>query len=245
MAGGHNPFMPPGSSLPATMPGASPAGPVGQSNSLGPGGLPAGPIGMPGGGRTPPQTAGVAPAGGPPTPPGGGGVDPGEGPPSMERAGRMLKAQLDQGMKAQGVLDHLRTELDQLMDMGDMVRPEQVVEAAGRLVGHGIGATQLAAIMSDMPAVGGEGLASWIRMHNVTVTNAEQQLMQENNLVRHQLGMAGMHMLVQQHVDSRLQMHAQNAQAMAAQGIPAGASNELAPPTTPGGADDMGGGDAS
>jgi len=145
----------------------------------------------------------------------------------MERAGRMLKAQLDQGMKAQGVLDHLRTELDQLMDMGDMVRPEQVVEAAGRLVGHGLGATQLAAIMSDMPAVGGEGLAGWIRMHNVTVTNAEQQLMQENNLVRHQLGMAGMHMLIQQHAASRLQMHAQNAQAMAAQDAAPPVGNDL------------------
>src|SRR5215469_5910563 len=146
MAGGHNPFMPPGSSLPATMPGASPTSP--GISPGGPGGLP-GPMQSPVG-RMPPQTAGIAPAGGPPLPPGVNAPpgDVGEGPPSMERAGRMLKAQLDQGMKAQGVLDHLRTELDQLIDMGDMVRPEQVVEAAGRLVGHGLGATQLAAIMS-------------------------------------------------------------------------------------------------
>jgi len=118
-------------------------------------------------------------------------------------------------MQAQQVLDHLRIELDQLMDMGDVVRPEHVIEAAGRLVGHGIGATQLAQIMSDMPATGGEGLASWIRMHDVTVTRAEQQLAVENNLIRHRMGIVGLQMMAEQHVTDRLQMHAQNAAQMA------------------------------
>src|SRR5215472_18693703 len=106
----------------------------------------------------------------------------------MEQVGATLQVQYKDGMKAQQVLDHLRVELDQLMDMGDVVRPEHVIEAAGRLVVHGIGATQLAQIMSDMPATGGEGLASWIRAHDLTITQAEMQLAQSTNVLQHRLG---------------------------------------------------------
>jgi hypothetical protein len=103
-------------------------------------------------------------------------------------------------VKAQQVLDHLRVELDQLMEHGDMVRPEHVIEAAGRLVGHGLGASQLAQIMSDMPATGGEGLASWVRMHDVTISQAEQQLSQENDALRNRLGVAGIRALSAEHI---------------------------------------------
>lgn len=185
MAGGNNPFLPPG---------ANPGGPVSQ-----PGMTPTMPVSPPGGG--PP------PAGGPQR------GRPGQSP--LETAGKNVQAQYKTGMQAQQVLDHLRIELDQLMDMGDVVRPEHVIEAAGRLVVHGIGATQLAQIMSDMPATGGEGLASWIRMHDVTVTRAEQQLAVENNLIRHRMGIVGLQMMAEQHVTDRLQMHAQNAAQMA------------------------------
>jgi hypothetical protein len=196
MAGG-NPFMPPGSSLPANMPGANPGGPVGQ----GPG-MDTDSQDQPVHGAPMPNQAGPGPAGQAGAP---------QQPMSLEQVGRMMHNQYKDGMKAQEVLDHLRTELDQLLDYGDMVRPEQVIEAAGRLVGHGIGATQLAQIMSDMPAIGGEGLASWVRMHDVTVTNAEQALIQQNNLVGHRLGMVGMRMLAQQHVMDRIGLHMQAA----------------------------------
>lgn len=204
MAGG-NPFMPPGAGLPAGMPGANPAGPV-------PGGPLAGSLSK--GGFAPPGGDEDQPARGPAPPPGQNGQEQGgQRPPSLEQVGRMAQNQYKDGMRAQQVLDHLREELDQLMDHGDMIRPEQVIEAAGRLVGHGIGAAQLAQLMSDMPATGGEGLAGWIRMHDVTVTNAEQALMQENNLIRHRMGMVGMRMLAQQHVQSRVDMHLQGMQA--------------------------------
>jgi hypothetical protein len=90
------------------------------------------------------------------------------------------------------------------MEMGDTVRPENVIEAAGRLVGHGIGATQLAQIMSDMPAMGGEGLASWIRAHDVTVSNAEQQLAQENAVLQHRMGVAGIKSLAATHLHQEM-----------------------------------------
>jgi len=116
---------------------------------------------------------------------------------------KYVKNQYDTNMKAQKVLDHLRVELDQLMDMGDMVRPEHVIEAAGRLVGHGIGATQLAQIMSDMPSQGGEGLASWIRMHDISVTGAEQHLAQNTAVLQHRMGVAGIKSLAALHRSKR------------------------------------------
>jgi hypothetical protein len=114
---------------------------------------------------------------------------------------RQVQTQYKDGMRAQEVLDHLRVELDTLMDQGDMIRPEHVIEAAGRLVGHGLGAAQLAQIMSDMPATGGEGLASWIRMHDLVISNAEQQLSQENEILRNRLGVAGIRSLSALHVE--------------------------------------------
>jgi len=193
MAGG-NPFLPPGSAQPSPMPGANPGGPVGQGAGVSPTSPSL---------RGPTTDATDVP---PPTPRGS---RPAQTP--LQAVGKMMQAHYDDGMRAQKVLDHLRGELDQLMDMGDMVRPEHVIEAAGRLVGHGIGATQLAQIMSDMPSVGGEGLASWIRMHDVTVADTQQKLSMENDLIRHRLGMVGMRMMAEQHVQGRLQMHAQAA----------------------------------
>src|SRR5215471_3257789 len=95
-------------------------------------------------------------------------------------------------LRAQKVLDHIRTERDKLMEMGDVVRPEHVVESAGRLVGHGLGAQQLATLLADMPTVGGQGLASWVRMHNIQVTMAEAALARENAVAQHNLAVAGL-----------------------------------------------------
>src|SRR5262249_32832932 len=87
------------------------------------------------------------------------------------------------------------------------VRPEHVIEAAGRLVGHGIGAAQLAQIMSDMPSTGGEGLAGWIRMHDATISQAEAQLIQENRVIGHRLGVAAVTSMAATHMESRVQQN--------------------------------------
>lgn len=201
MAGG-NPFMPPG---------ANPGGPVPQPGLAGPGGNR---MQLLGGNRVP--GPGVRGAGAsimapppPDQPPSGQPQQP--VPPSQQgqpfadvhQEFKQVNNQYKDGMRAQEVLDHLRAELDQLMERGDTVRPEHVIEAAGRLVGHGIGATQLATIMSDMPAQGGEGLASWIRMHDVTITNAEQSLAMENNVLRHGLGVQALRSMAATHLDEK------------------------------------------
>src|SRR5215469_16237823 len=190
MMGGNNPFMP----------GANPGGPVPQpgmqasrQNSglgRGPGAsiLAPGPPGMPPSGRAGPPPASKA----------------GQPFADVHQQLKYSQSQFKQGQQAQQVLDHLRRELDSLMEMGDTVRPEHVIEAAGRLVGHGIGATQVATIMSDMPAQGGEGLASWIRMHEAVVSQAEMQLIQENRLIQHNMGVAAVSAMAATHLEQRM-----------------------------------------
>lgn len=211
MAGG-NPFMPPG---------ANPGGPVPQMGvGQGPGGQSISSAAPNRGrlsevGRAPFNGAGasiLAPGGGMQPPSGAspnGGVLPSQqGQPfaGVHQNFRQAQNQFQDGLKAQQVLDHLRVELDGLMDHGDMVRPEHVIEAAGRLVGHGIGASQLAQIMSDMPATGGEGLASWIRMHDVTISQAEQQLIKENNFLQHNMGVAAFKSIAASHLEQTTKM---------------------------------------
>jgi hypothetical protein len=117
------------------------------------------------------------------------------------------------GQRAQQVLDHLREELDGLMDMGDVVGPDDIIGAAGRLVGKGIGAQQLATLLATMPTVGGQGLASWVRMHDLTIRQAEASLAQHNKIAQHNMGVAGMRSLAANAAEDRIGMHMRNAAA--------------------------------
>ncbi len=114
-----------------------------------------------------------------------------------------LKSQTAQYKKlaqARSMLDKVRKEMDELVELGDMIGPEDVIGAAGRLVGHGIGAGAMAELLADMPATGGEVLAAWISQHDQAVFEREQQLDVVLEGARHQLGVAGMHALMVDHV---------------------------------------------
>jgi hypothetical protein len=113
----------------------------------------------------------------------------------------MAETQFKQTQQAFETLDHVRGELDELMNLGDMVRPEDVIQAAGRLVGKGFGAENLAQLLSDMPTMGGQGLASRIRMHDITVVKAEAALQQQANVARNRLGVAGIKSLAASHME--------------------------------------------
>ena len=134
------------------------------------------------------------------------------------------------GQRAQQVLDHVRRELDDLMDMGDVIRPEDVVGAAGRLVGKGIGAQQLAELLSSMPTMGGEGLASWVRMHDMTIRQAEGNLAMENNMTRHRMGVAALRSMGADHVEHEYKKSIGQA---AGAGPAAGTPAVTPPPSSP------------
>src|SRR5215467_14499866 len=173
--------------------------------------------------QAPGQIGGPAPFGRvnlPANPPSGG-PPPSEGPPSRGRSGGppgpmdelmarhdYVKSQHDILTKARGMLDHMRREMDQLTRMGDTVQPTDVIAAAGRLVGHGVGARELATIMADMPTAGGQGLAAWLAAHDAGVTQQEGHVEMMLNLTGHALGQTSMQILAGIH------MHQRAAQAL-------------------------------
>jgi hypothetical protein len=116
----------------------------------------------------------------------------------------MDQNQYKNNVKAFEVIDHVRRELDGLLDKGDIVRPEDVVQAAGRLVGHGLGAENLATLLADMPTLGGQGLASWIRMHDITVKQTEMNLAKETDLYRHKMAVSAFRSLAATHTEDKI-----------------------------------------
>ena len=191
-----------------------------------------------------PAQAGVAPRG---TTPAMGGMQPGRtgaGPRGVnaqmglggQRLGPFAQAHQDAeqaadkfktNMKALNVMDSLREELDDLMSKGDMVRPEEVIQSMGRLMGHesGVfGAEDTAKFLSDMPTMGGQGLATWIRMHDVSIRQVEAKLVQDTNFQQHRMGVTAIKAMAA----TTLMQEAQQRQARGLPGLPS-------PPQMPGG----------
>jgi len=127
--------------------------------------------------------------------------------------------------EARGKMDVIQNALAKLMSMGDMVKPEDVVKAAGRIVAAGVDAKGIATMLADMPDKG-ELLAPWIAQHKEQIDQKEQQLDEVTHSVRHQLGVQSLQQLMSQ-IQSQPSMN--NAGAALGLGASAGAaSNPLA-----------------
>lgn len=99
--------------------------------------------------------------------------------------------------KALKQLDVIRKGLEHLSDKQDVVTMEDVVEEAGKLVAHGIDPVALAGVLADAPQEGGgEALGGWVASHAQTAMAAEQQLIFQHNLAKHNMGVSGLHMLM-------------------------------------------------
>lgn len=104
------------------------------------------------------------------------------------------KAVYDQLSKARGMLDHMRREMDGLVQKGDVVTPDEVISAAGRVVGHGVGAREMAMMLADMPQMAGQGLAAWLAAHDQGIAQQEAHVNQMLMVAAHRYGMAGLGM---------------------------------------------------
>jgi len=190
------------------------------ANPLGPG------VPVPGGGSAdmpPPPPSGGPPMGagaggalgagspmGPPGGPSGGGM--GMMPSSLEGAKKALQQQNGQARaafqqtgKALNQIDHMRKGLERLSDKGDMVRPEDVIHEASKLVAHGIDPMALAGVLADMPQQGGgEALGGWVMGHAIQAVQTEQMLMKAHAVARHDLGISAMHLLAAHAVGDRM-----------------------------------------
>lgn len=114
----------------------------------------------------------------------------------LDTAHSHAKAMFDQTNEAMTKLRAISAALKGLADKSDMVSPDDVVKAAGKLVGAGhFSAPEMATILSDMPATGGQGLASWISMHLESATQNLAKLTPIHQVVKHEMGVSAMRAL--------------------------------------------------
>ena len=111
-----------------------------------------------------------------------------------------LRAAYEKLSELDGQYRRVRGEMDGLVKLGDMVDPDDVVKAAGRLVGHGLGAESIAEIMATMPPNGGQPLAAWVQQQDQRFGVMEQQLAGMKDGIQHQLLVAGVRVLAAEHI---------------------------------------------
>lgn len=102
-------------------------------------------------------------------------------------------------------IDKIRKSLERLSDKQDLVTMDDIVDEAGKLVGHGIDPMALAGMLADAPQDGGgEALGGWVATQAQTAMMGEQRMLMQHNLAQHSMGVSAMHILMAHH----------NAQAM-------------------------------
>lgn len=118
----------------------------------------------------------------------------------LKRQHDFARAMYDKLKESRGMLDHIRIELDKLTSLGDAVTHSDVMGAAGRLVGHGVPAKEMATLLADMPLGAGQGLAAWLQMHDMGATQQEALVDRLVGTARHRMGVAALKELAGEHV---------------------------------------------
>lgn len=169
-----------------------------------------------------------------------GGAPQGRGPMAeLEAQHSYAKAVFDQIQKSRNMLDHMRREMDQLTAKGDTVDPAEVIAAAGRVVGHGVGAHEMATLLADMPPMGGQGLAAWLAAHDVSIRQQEAHVDSVLSVAGSRMAAAGLRVIAGNHKMMRAQQ-AMRGGPLAPRGQGQGARPVAAPPGAPTGAGGLG-----
>jgi hypothetical protein len=106
----------------------------------------------------------------------------------------MTRAKYDKLAEAKGLLEKIKKELLPLAKMGDTVSQDDVIKAAGKIVGHGLGAGAVAGLLADMPQ-DGQPLAAWVAQHLLGIQQREQQLAPVLTGIQHELGVHSLQLL--------------------------------------------------
>lgn len=150
--------------------------------------------------------------------------------PHMEGSLQQHIAHYDKIQQIAGKAKLMREQLDQLVKLNDTVTNEDLVNAASRLVGKGIGAAEIAGILSEAPE-GGEELKGWILQKDMTLRQEEAQLSQMSALSGHNMGVSALRLLGAHSMASAhgLGMEPQSTLAgpQSGTGPAAGAANDL------------------
>lgn len=118
---------------------------------------------------------------------------------AIEQTHSQTKATYSKLTTADTTLGKVRSQLEDLASLGDMVTQDDVVKAAGSLVAHGLGPMAMAGMLVDMPP-DGQALQGWVGQHLKGLEQREAQLEQAKTQVRYQLGQSALHLLTAHHV---------------------------------------------
>lgn len=124
----------------------------------------------------------------------------------------MTRSKYDKLAEAKGLLEKVKKELLPLAKMGDTVSQDDVIHAAGKLVGHGLGAGAVAGILADMPQ-DGQPLAAWVAQHLMGIQQREQQLAPILTGTQHELGVHALQLLAAHSIHGGPAVPPQEAQA--------------------------------
>lgn len=105
-----------------------------------------------------------------------------------------LQAQFAKSGKALRLVGGFESQLEKLQKLGDTVSPDDVVEAAGKMVDQGADPLALAGLLADMPD-GGGAIAGWLAQHTAALAAQKSQLAAVHEALRHQLGVTSLHAL--------------------------------------------------
>lgn len=100
-------------------------------------------------------------------------------------------AQFEKVKEAKGQLTVMRQGLDKLSALQDTVTTQDVVNAAAGLVAAGIGATEVATILADMPTQS-QALQVWVQEMSASVKDSEAQMAEAEEQSRFELGLSAM-----------------------------------------------------
>lgn len=130
---------------------------------------------------------------------------------------------------ADRILNAIRGEMDKLSLMQDTVTPEDVIAAAGRVVGHGVPARELASLLADMPSQAGQGLAAWVAQQDQALSQQEAHVSQMKEIAQHRMGVSAVRAMAAD------EMIARGRRAAAAMGAlaPGGGQQGPSPPGPP------------
>jgi hypothetical protein len=117
----------------------------------------------------------------------------------IAQAHNAAKVRLAKTTQATQMLGSIRSELEHLAGMEDMVTQDDVVKSAGKLVGAGATPNELASLLADMPP-DGQGLANWVQDHLASVDAREAQVGPAHEMAKHSVAATGIQMLTGQHV---------------------------------------------
>lgn len=114
---------------------------------------------------------------------------------ALAQAHQSASAMFDQTAQATSNIATVNSALERLSKLGDLVKDEDVVEEAGKLVATGTHSpVEMATLLSEMPQ-GSPAIANWIQQLYQQSTANMEKVAQLHNIARHEMGSSGLRLL--------------------------------------------------